>query len=87
MSKIEVERDQLEELIRQNKEMKEIMKEAYTGFKNIKSVVNLPKTANIGMLTLTLPGIIKAVQKNPQLFSFLNNDFLNKIEKYASASN
>lgn len=84
--KIEINKKELEILLLQNKEMKSLLKESYNGFISLNKLINLKDLAKngLGFIALKLPSIIRNLQDNKDLFSFLNNDFLNKLEKYGN---
>jgi hypothetical protein len=71
----------LDELRRENEELKALLHEGKEIFGKITDILNLKKIAQSNMLFAKLPGIIRKVQENPAIIEEVLQ-FVNKLNKY-----
>jgi hypothetical protein len=87
MNKIEIDKLQLEELLKQNLEMREIITKSYSTFEfmlKILGITNLDDFSTFN-LTLKLPKIINQIKSNQEAFSEVTKpEFLQKLKNYAN---
>lgn len=68
---VQVDKEQLTELLRQNKKMKELIRTANGMFKNVSMILDLKQGADLGNMMLKVPKVLKEVKRNPQMFEGL----------------
>lgn len=80
---------EIEDLKRENEELKYVVKTAGKAFITIAEMIGARGNANInvGVLTLKLPALALKIQRDPSLLSFLCDEkFQTLINKYADTN-
>lgn len=73
--------DEIQRLRKENEELKALIKEGKEKFEKIKDILNIKEIANMNMLFVKLPLIIRSIQNNPELIQEILN-YLEKLKKY-----
>lgn len=68
---ITIEKEQLTELLRQNRKMKEILQKANNMFQAVATIMDIKEGAEMGNLMLKIPKALKEVKRNPEMFTDL----------------